>query len=81
MILAMKPTPGSQYTVETGDTLPSIASSAYGDPAKQSLIRDVNQSQIKFSNVEDVAPGQVILIPLDTVLDAIRQKQLQNGLK
>lgn len=76
----MKPTPGQQYTVQTGDTLPSVASGAYGDPTKQELIRDVNQSNIKFTSVEDLAPGQVLLIPLDNELNALRQAQLQRGL-
>lgn len=76
----MKATPGKQYTVQTGDTLPSVASAAYGDPAKQELIRDVNQTQIKFTNIEDLAPGQVLLIPIDNVNNALRQAQLQKGL-
>lgn len=75
-----KATPGKQYTVQTGDTLPSVASAAYGNPAKQELIRDVNQTQIKFTNIEDLAPGQVLLIPIDNELNALRQAQLQKGL-
>ena len=76
----MKATPGKQYTVQTGDTMPSVASAAYGDPAKQELIRDVNQSNIKFTSLEDLAPGQILLIPIDNELNALRQAQLQKGL-
>lgn len=76
----MKPTPGKQYTVQAGDTFPSIASTAYGDPSKSALIKDVNSSQIKFDDVDSVAPGQVIIIPIDATLDNIRQKQLRRGL-
>lgn len=75
-----KPTPGKQYTVQVGDTFKSIAESAYGIGEKQELIKDVNQAQIKFSDVEDIAPGSVILIPLDTELSEIRARQLQRGL-
>jgi len=75
-----KATQGQQYTVQTGDTLPSVASQAYGDPAKQELIRDVNQTNIIFTDVEDLAPGQKLLIPFDNENQALRQAQLQRGL-
>ena len=76
----MKPTPGKLYTVIVGDTIKSISESAYGVGSKQDLIRDTNQSQIKFDNVEDIAPGSVIIIPKDTELAGIREAQLQRGL-
>ena len=76
-----KPTPGQQYTVQTGDTLPSVASTAYGNPTKQELIRDVNQTNLKFTDAESLAPGQVLLIPIDNELNSLRQAQLQRGLK
>jgi len=75
-----KPTPGHQYTVVVGDTLKSIAESAYGLGSKQDLIRDINQQQIKFDDVEDIAPGTVIIIPVDTVNAGLRETQLQRGL-
>jgi len=75
-----KPTPGKQYTVQQGDTFKSIAESAYGVGSKQDLIRDINQTQIKFSDVEDIAQGTVILIPVDTELAGLRQAQLLRGL-
>ena len=77
----MKPTPGKLYTVIVGDTIKSISESAYGVGAKQDFIRDTNQSQIKFDNVEDIAPCSVIIIPEDIELAGIREAQLQRGLK
>lgn len=74
-----KPTPGQPYTVQVGDTMPSVASAAYGFPEKQELIRAVNISNIKFTDLEDLAPGQILLIPVDAELDAIRQAQLKRG--
>ena len=76
----MRPTPGQPYTTQKGDTLPSIASAAYGDPSKWPLIDSVNQSQIKYSSVEEIASGQNILIPVDTLNDSLRQAQLTKGL-
>ncbi len=76
-----RPTPGQPYTTQSGDTLPSIASAAYGDPSKQSLIKAVNPSQIKYTSVEDIASGQNILIPVDTGNDSLRQAQLTKGLR
>ena len=76
----MKPTQGQPYTTQQGDTLPSIASGAYGDPSKWPLINDVNQSQIKYTDVEEIASGQNILIPVDIVNDSLRQAQLTRGL-
>lgn len=75
-----RPTPGQPYTTQKGDTLPSISSAAYGDPSKWPLINDVNQSQIKYNDVEEIASGQNILIPVDTVNDSLRQAQLTKGL-
>lgn len=79
-VTTTKPTPGKQYTVQVGDTLKSMAESAYGIGTKQDLIRDVNQTQIKFDDVEDIAAGTVILIPVDTENAEIRAAQLQRGL-
>lgn len=75
----MKPIPGQPYTTQPGDTLPSIASAAYGDPSKWPLISNVNPSQIKYTSVEDIASGQNILIPVDTINDSLRQAQLTKG--
>jgi nucleoid-associated protein YgaU len=75
-----RPTPGQPYTTQKGDTLPSIASGAYGDPSKWTLINDVNQSQIKYNDVEEIASGQNILIPIDNVNSSLRQTQLARGI-
>jgi nucleoid-associated protein YgaU len=77
----MKPTPGKQYLTAQGDTLERIASSAYGNPSKWPLINDVNQSQIKIGSTTEMPVGLTIIIPIDTELDLIKQKQLRNGLK
>ena len=75
-----KPIPGQPYITQKGDSLPSIASAAYGDPSKWPLIDNVNPSQIKYTDVEKIASGQSILIPIDTVNNSLRQAQLTKGL-
>lgn len=76
----MKPTPGQQYTTVQGDTLEKIASSAYGDPNKSNLIFDVNQTQETFTAAGVLATGTVLIIPVDTELNALRQAQLKRAL-
>lgn len=76
-----KPTPGSNYTTQTGDTLSSVSSKAYGDPARSFLIREANLYQIKTGSVETLPPGVKIFIPADNDIDILRKTQLNNGLK
>jgi prophage tail gpP-like protein len=52
-----KPTPGKQYTVQTGDTVERIAAIAYGDASKAANITRSNQAKL-------ITPGITILIPL-----------------
>lgn len=78
----MKPTPGKQYTTVSGDTLTSIANQAYGNGQKSTLIKNVNQTQIKYaSESSELAAGTVLIIPVDNELKSLRQTQLANGLK
>lgn len=77
-----KATQGQQYISVQGDTLEKLASSAYGIPSKYPLIKNVNQTQVKIALPTDQLPvGLALIIPVDVELDAIKQTQLQNGLK
>lgn len=53
-----KPTPGTQYTVQNGDTIERIAAIAYGDASRSAEIIQANPSAI-------VSPGIVLIIPPD----------------
>lgn len=50
------------YTVKTGDTVFSIASGAYGDQEKWTLIYYANEDKLK-SSVFQVTPGDVLTLP------------------
>jgi prophage tail gpP-like protein len=56
-----KATPGKQYTIKAGDTLSSIASSAYGDPALFTRIQKANQSTIIS---DEITTGEILNIPV-----------------
>src|SRR2546428_430742 len=56
-------TPGSNYTVQPGDTLSSIAQQAYGDSNKWQIIYDANK-QVIGSDPNLIHPGQVLYIPV-----------------
>ena len=51
------------YTVLMGDTCRSIAAEPmiYGDPAKHSLIRQANRTNV--ADLDALAPGEVLIIP------------------
>jgi nucleoid-associated protein YgaU len=51
----------AQYTVESGDTLSSIAQQFYGDPERWRLVFRANGNQI--DDPELIFPGQVLRIP------------------
>lgn len=53
-------TPGSEYTVQQGDTLFSIAQQAYGDGNKWPVIATANN----ISDPSLIYPGQVLYIPV-----------------
>jgi LysM repeat protein len=55
-------TPGSNYTVQGGDTLSSIAQEAYGDSNQWQIIYDANK-QVIGNNPNVIIPGQVLFIP------------------
>ena len=54
-----QPTPGSDYTVQQGDTLFSIAQQAYGDGNQWPVIAKANN----IANPNLIYPGQVLYIP------------------
>ena len=49
------------HTVESGDTLSSIADAFYGDPSKFRIIFAANRNQLDDPDV--IVPGQVLRIP------------------
>jgi hypothetical protein len=55
-------TPGSDYTVQAGDTLSSIAQQAYGDANQWQKIYDANK-QVIGGDPNLIRPGQVLFIP------------------
>ncbi len=52
---------GGSYTVQSGDTLWSIAESVYGDGSKYSKIFDANTDQLE--QPDRIFPGQELQIP------------------
>ena len=59
-IPVLSPTPGSNYTVQQGDTLFSIAQRAYGNGNQWPVIASANN----ISNPDLIYPGQVLSIPV-----------------
>src|SRR2546430_16517623 len=55
-------TPGSNYTVQPGDTLSSIAQQAYGDANQWQRIYDANK-QVIGNDPNLIRPGEVLSIP------------------
>ncbi len=60
--MAQQPTPGSNYTVQAGDSLWAIAQRAYGDPEDWDTIYQANQ-KVVGNNPNLIYPGQVLNIP------------------
>ncbi|GAC1350452.1 MAG: hypothetical protein NVSMB27_33110 [Ktedonobacteraceae bacterium] len=58
-IPVLSPTPGSDYTVQQGDTLSSIAQRAYGDGNRWQAIANANN----ISDPNLIYAGQVLFIP------------------
>ena len=56
------PTPGSNYTVQPGDTLSGIAQQAYGDGNQWQIIYNAN-TQVIGNNPNLIRPGEVLYIP------------------
>ena len=67
-------TPGSNYTVQQGDTLSSIAQQAYGDGNKWQIIYDANK-QVIGSDPNLLRPGEVLYIPPVTTATAAQNMQ------
>jgi LysM repeat protein len=60
-LTAYTSTSSSSYTVQSGDTLSSIASSVYGNSGDWSEIYQANTSKIQ--NADLIYPGEVLTIP------------------
>jgi nucleoid-associated protein YgaU len=54
--------PGTNYTVQSGDTLSSIAQRAYGDANQWPKIYDANR-QVIGNDPNLIRPGEVLYIP------------------
>ena len=76
-----KPTPGTQYTTVTGDTLEKISTAAYGYDSKWPDIKAVNSSQVTLGSTTEIPVGTFIIIPENTELKQLRQTQLNRGLR
>lgn len=76
----MTPTPGKKYTVQSGDTLSSIAARAYGDDKKWPKIKEANQSSLKSDDPNAIFPGEIINIPLLPENEALRTAQVTSQL-
>lgn len=66
-----RPIQGQQYIVQNGDTLPSIAIRA-GLIDNWPLIRDANSFVFKTDNQEQIQTGEVIYIPHDPEIIALK---------
>lgn len=58
------PVQGKTYTVQSGDSLRSIAKRAYGDEMQWSRLYRANVSTLRSSDPSLVYPGEVLFIPL-----------------
>ena len=56
-------TPGSQYTIQAGDTLSAIAQQAYGDSNQWQKVYEANKESIG-SDPNALRPGTILTIPL-----------------
>jgi LysM repeat protein len=64
--MAQQPTRGSQYTVQSGDTLWGIAQRAYGDAEDwDTIYADPANKKLIGNNPNLIYPGQVLNIPKD----------------
>lgn len=71
----VRPVQNEQYTVQSGDTLRSIAARAYGLSENWTLIRDANQFTLKTDNLESVSEGENIFIPPDPDIQNLKDEQ------
>ena len=63
-LASASPTPGSNYTVQQGDTLSSIAQRAYGDANQwQTIYNYPANKQVIGPDPNHIHPGEVLYIP------------------
>lgn len=74
------PIPGQSYTVQSGDTLSSIAARAYGDDTLWPKIKAANQSTLKSADPDTIFPGEIINIPLLAEIEALKTEQVKGRL-
>lgn len=67
--IANYPTPGKRYRVQTGDYFRRIAAIAYGDESRWPQIFNANQSTLRSQNPDVVFPGEILIIPGNTVTE------------
>ncbi len=68
VLSSASPTPGSNYTVQQGDTLSGIAQKAYGDGSQWHRIYDYpHNKQVIGPDPNIIRPGEVLYIPPITV--------------
>ena len=68
VLSSASPTPGSNYTVQQGDTLSGIAQKAYGDGNQSQRIYDYpHDKQVIGPDPNIIRPGEVLYIPPITV--------------
>ena len=64
VLSSASPTPGSNYTVQQGDTLSGIAQKAYGDGNQWQRIYDYpHNKQVIGPDPNHIHPGEVLYIP------------------
>ncbi|MHA1287296.1 MAG: phage baseplate assembly protein [Candidatus Thorarchaeota archaeon] len=68
-----KPIPGTHYTVIKGDRLWTIAKRAYGNGTKWKVIWEANQTVLRSGNPNMIYPDEVIFIPGDAPIEAIKE--------
>lgn len=66
------------YTIQSGDTLQSIAERAYGDSTKWQWIYDFNR-QVIGGNPDLIQPGQELFIPHSDPITQYANYTIQSG--
>ncbi|HET9919996.1 MAG TPA: LysM peptidoglycan-binding domain-containing protein [Ktedonobacteraceae bacterium] len=78
-IPVLSPTPGANYTVQSGDTLSSIAQRAYGDANQWQVIYNANR-QVIGNDPNLIRAGMVLFIPKVTVQPKTCKVTIASGL-